>query len=77
MGKYTVIGLWVEDEPVVAGVIEGEHPAVDSDPFDSRFRGRWMTSVDAEGPAEAEIAAVAELEDSLLGSEELGASLQG
>jgi hypothetical protein len=59
--KYTVIGLWYDDEPVVAGVVEGEHNAVDSDPCHERFQGRWSTSVEADDPDDAESRAVAEM----------------
>ena len=52
--KYTVIGLWVGTDPVVAGVVEGIHDAVDTDDSDSRFNGRWAHSVEADGPDEAE-----------------------
>jgi hypothetical protein len=61
MATYTVIGLWYQAEPIVAGVIEGEHSAVDSDPSDRRFQGRWATSVEANDPVGAESRAVAEM----------------
>lgn len=46
--KFTVLGAWVDDELVIAGVIAGEHAAIDSG--DQRF----AESVDATGPEEAE-----------------------
>ena len=54
---YTVIGLWLNDEPVVAGVIEGEHNCVDTGDGD-----RWATPVEADDPDKAEVAAVLEME---------------
>jgi hypothetical protein len=61
MGMYTVIGLWQGDEMIVAGVIEGEHEAVDSDPGDYRYNGRFATTVEAEDPEAAEHQAKVEM----------------
>jgi len=65
MAKYTVIGLWVGNDPVVARWIEGNHGAVDTDDFDERFNGRWATSVVADNPAEAGGLAVDEMAEGL------------
>ena len=60
MSTYTVFGLWVGDEPLVAGVVEGEHNAVDTEGESGGF-SRWATSVQAEDPDSAEALAVAEM----------------
>jgi hypothetical protein len=60
--NYTVIGLWLRQQPVVAGVIEGEHNCVDSSGGDPYSDGRWATSVEAKDPDEAEELAVEEME---------------
>ena len=62
MTTYSVIGLYIDDEPVIAGVIEGEHPCVDSDPG-GEFQ-RWATTVEAGTPEEAETEALAVMSSS-------------
>lgn len=60
MTWYTVNGLWLGDEPVVAGVLEGQQDFVDSDPCDERFQGRWAVAVEADSSDEAETLAIAD-----------------
>lgn len=48
---YTVIGVYVDNQPVVAGVIEGDHKCVDRDP--GPFE-RWADPIEANDPVEAE-----------------------
>ena len=55
---YTVIGKYIDDEPVVAGVILGEHQVSGGE--DDEFQP-WATSVLADDPAHAESLAVAEM----------------
>lgn len=57
MKIFTVIGFWYDDEPVVVGVIEGEHNVEGGntgDLYDSSFQGEWFVSVSAASAAEAE-----------------------
>lgn len=56
MNTYTVIGLYVDDEPVVAGVVAGEHACVDRDagPYQ-----RWADPIEAPDAATAERTALA------------------
>lgn len=51
---YTVVGLWVEGELVVAGVIEGMHNAVDAGPEAGSDYQRYAESFWASDPTEAE-----------------------
>lgn len=56
MSTYTVFALTNTDDPdafLVAGVVEGDHPAVDSDPYEEPWC-RYATVVEAASPAEAE-----------------------
>lgn len=57
---FTVVGLWVDDEPLVAAVLEGEREIVDSEDESGGFQ-RWGTSVEATDPDHAEVLACAEL----------------
>ncbi|ONI83479.1 hypothetical protein ALI22I_33825 [Saccharothrix sp. ALI-22-I] len=57
---FTVIGLWIDDKPLVAGVVEGEHMMADSEWGSDGF-SRWATSVQAEDAECAESYAVAEM----------------
>lgn len=50
--SYTVIGAWIDDEPVPFGVIEGEHQVSGGDDQP------WATSVEAVDAAAAEQLAV-------------------
>jgi len=60
---YTVIGVWLGDQPVPIGVIEGQHEVHGGD--DSEFpEGLWATSVTAADPGQAEQAAITELLES-------------
>lgn len=59
---WTVIGLWLEDVPVVAGVVAGLHEVEGGDDCsDWDFRGPWATSVTASSVEEAESGAVQEM----------------
>jgi hypothetical protein len=62
MSEYTVIGLWLDDEPFVAGVIEGSHAAVDTDPNLSGEVSRWAVMVAAADPDAAEVAALEQIQ---------------
>lgn len=59
---WTVIGIWLDDRPVVAGVIAGRHEVEGGDDCsDWDFRGPWATSVSASSVEEAEKSAVQEM----------------
>lgn len=60
MATYLVIGLYVDDEPVVAGVVE--HVEGTCDALDNADYQRWATIVDAIDPATAEAVALAEID---------------
>ncbi|HEY1705650.1 MAG TPA: hypothetical protein VGG75_38685 [Trebonia sp.] len=69
---WTVIGLWVEDEPVSVGVVEGEHSVYGgSDYLDDGSevidgaKGAWAASAVAATAEEAEELAVGEMRASL------------
>ncbi|WNV90287.1 hypothetical protein [Umezawaea sp. Da 62-37] len=59
---YLVIGLWIDDEPLVAGVIVGDHSMADVESESDGYQ-RWATSVQAEDAESAESYAVAEMRD--------------
>lgn len=62
--RYTVVGVWDGDTPVVVGVIEGEHQVQGGD--QSWFEGGlWATSVDAADVEDAEMEATDEMEGTL------------
>jgi hypothetical protein len=59
---YTVIGVWLSDEPVPVGVITGRHFVEGGD--DQAFpEGLWATHVSAGDTGEAETAAIQEMTD--------------
>ena len=59
---YTVIGVWLSDEPVPVGVITGRHSVEGGD--DQAFpEGLWATHVSAGDTGEAETAAIQEMTD--------------
>lgn len=58
---YLVIGLYVDDEPIVAGVVEGDGGTCDTD--DGGDLQRWAHGVKAADPAAAEAIALAELSE--------------
>ena len=60
MPSFTVFGLWIDDEPVVAGVVEGDLNCVDNDPQFFTYQ-RWATSVEAATPDHAERLAVRDM----------------
>lgn len=51
---YTVVGVWVDDEPVPVGVIAGEHEVSGGDDYEQFPQGVWATSVTAAHDLEAE-----------------------
>lgn len=51
--QYTVIGVWQDDEPVVAGVVAGRHEVYGGDEA-SFSGGLWFAHVDASDVTEAE-----------------------
>ncbi|XVV02784.1 hypothetical protein ACQPW3_36370 [Actinosynnema sp. CA-248983] len=55
---YSVVGIWVDDEPVVAAVLEGQQYTVDAGASDPDFE-RWSITVEAEDPDAAEAYALA------------------
>lgn len=63
---YTVVGVWINDAAVVAGVIPGIHPLLDSGPDETDVAlgeyQRWAMSETATSPAEAEAMAVQHIE---------------
>lgn len=56
MPIFTVIGLWLDDELTIAGVVEGDVKAVDSGPEAGGLQ-RYCQSFEADSPDEAEVAA--------------------
>lgn len=56
--KFTVVGLWHEGRPVVAGVLGGPQSAHDDGEGDDAFEGRWLQNVSAASPAQAEEVAI-------------------
>ncbi|GAA1884122.1 hypothetical protein GCM10009687_60630 [Asanoa iriomotensis] len=57
-GAFTVVGVWVDDEPIPVGVIAGRHDVSGGD--GERFgQGVWAATVDADDERDAEQAAVA------------------
>lgn len=63
MTTYTVIGIYLHDEPLVAGVIRGEHNCIDSGGPMEGDGQRWATSVKARDWRQAEKLAVAEMNE--------------
>jgi len=59
---YTVIGLVRDGRLIVAGVIEGAHKALDTDPGDESDGYRYATEIEADSPDEAAHAADLEVE---------------
>jgi hypothetical protein len=51
--QYTVIGVWQDDKPVVAGVVAGRHEVYGGDE-DSFNGGLWSAHVTAADITEAE-----------------------
>ncbi len=51
--QYTVIGVWLADKPVVAGVVTGRHEVYGGDE-ETFTEGVWATFVTAGEVAEAE-----------------------
>jgi hypothetical protein len=61
--RFTVVGVWDDDEAIPVGVIWGEHSVVGGD--DEHWEGGlWATSVDAADPLAAETAAVDQMAES-------------
>ena len=54
MSTYTVIGLWIDDELVIAGVVEGDVPVVDNGPDAGDGYQRYAQPVEADSPDDAE-----------------------
>jgi hypothetical protein len=62
--SYTVIGVWLDDAPIVVGVIAGNHEVYGGD--EKAFEeGLWATSVDACDIAQAEQLAKVEMREGL------------
>lgn len=59
--RYTVIGIYLHDSPLVAGVIRGEHPCCDSGGPVEGDGQRWATSVEARSWRQAEKLAITEI----------------
>jgi hypothetical protein len=63
---WTVIGFWMEDDPVAVGTVEGDHPVYGGDDVNDSglvdgARGPWAVAVEAEDDDIAEKKAVQEL----------------
>lgn len=59
---FTVVGVWIDDEPVPVGVIAGDHQVSGGD--EEQFpQGVWATCVTAADDVEAEQVAIAALRD--------------
>jgi hypothetical protein len=62
--NYTVIGVWLDNAPIVVGVITGRHAVHGGD--DTAFTdGLWATFVDATDIEHAEHLAVTAMQDSV------------
>ncbi len=59
-GMFTVVGVWIDDEPIPVGVIAGHHDVSGGD-AEQFPQGVWATSVSAEHDVDAEQAAVADM----------------
>lgn len=57
---WTVIGVWINDEPVVTGAVRGRHDVSGGNGGEFE-QGLWATSVSAETVEEAERLAVREM----------------
>lgn len=66
--SFTVIGFWDEDEPVVTGVVLGQHPVVGGD--DVSDQGPWALWVDAVDPEAAARFAAEEMLETLGGDDD-------
>jgi hypothetical protein len=51
--NYTVIGVWLDDKPVVVGAIPGHHEVYGGDE-ETFGEGLWFCCVNADDVAEAE-----------------------
>lgn len=58
--EWTVIGVWLGDDPVPAGVVAGQHDVSGGD-FEQFPEGCWAVSVSAPDAELAERAAIAEM----------------
>lgn len=65
MKTYTVIGVWIGDEPVTAGVIEGQHYVSEGNDVDriDNSNGPWGTVVEAPDSQSAETYAEQEMRE--------------
>lgn len=66
MNTYTVIGVWVGNQPYPIGTVAGRHEVEGGFHPDTMIefeQGVWATSVDANDAAEAEELAVEEMLD--------------
>lgn len=63
---YTIVGVWINDAAVVAGVLLGSHPLLDSGPDETDVAAglyqRWAMVEEATSPDEAETMAVQHIE---------------
>jgi len=59
---YTVVGVWMSDDPVPVGVIRGRH-SVDGGDDEAFPEGLWATHVNADDTDDAEAAAIREMRD--------------
>lgn len=56
--SYTVIGVWVDDQPIPVGVVAGEHEVSGGDEYEHFPQGVWATTVVANHDLDAERAAI-------------------
>lgn len=61
-GGYTVIGVWMSDDPVPVGVVCGRH-RVDGGDDEAFPEGLWATYVSADDTDDAETAAIRDMRD--------------
>lgn len=64
MAVYTVIGVWVGDDPLPVGTILGDHEVIGGFHPDTMIEfesGVWAVAVDATDDNEAEYTAVEEM----------------
>jgi hypothetical protein len=58
LATWTVIGVWLNDEPVRIACVEGKHEVYGDDDYTIFEQGTWATWVEARTWEEAEAAAV-------------------
>jgi hypothetical protein len=58
LATWTVIGVWLNDEPVRVACVQGRHEVLGDDDYGIFEQGTWATWVEAETWQDAETSAV-------------------